>query len=653
MSAALRCGLFFFAVVCYNYPVIFLYKKGFSTNMADKLQNFFHKSTVIHTVLPLLLALGAAFVGWFQLELSDAVPAAYLAAQWPVYAPLNALTALCITLLLYALTGRWSRATGLSGAVLTVLALVNYYTRDLHGSAVMPEDVLNLSTAAEVMGSYTLQITGTVVAIVLLYLPVLLAAWLQARLCADLPKRAAPKARAARYAGCAAGIFAILYAGYFAPFAPLPRSDAGWTWQTAYYRHGFLASSVETCRLLGDAVIQPAGYDETALPDIAAAAERPNAETDDRPDILLILSESLYDFSLVTDPQTDAELMPVIRALPNAVRGHTVSANVGGGTNVTEYEMLTSNSAMLVPTVTPFNGLDFSDANSVVGYLKSLGYTTMAAHPYAASNYNRDVVWKQLGFDETHFMQDFPTQETYGARPYQTDSATYRDWQALYEAMPADKPRFSFLVSIQTHGDYTMNDDTQNLVHAATDYGAFDHTMDEYLSCVQMSDAAFGELCEYFTDLYARTGRKVIVAMAGDHAPSFVAHVSDPALGQGSELTLLQRSTPFVIWANYPLPHADAAQNPADPLNRMDMVMLTPTLLEQAGLPLSDYYRYLLTLKDTAPVVTGAEDYTLPDGTAAAFGEDAARDALVRGYFDLEYNNIGTRANRVQAIFEP
>ena len=653
MSAALRCGLFFFAVVCYNYPVIFLYKEGFSTNMADKLQNFFHKSTVIHIVLPLLLALAAAFVGWFQLELSDAVPAAYLAAQWPVYAPLNALTALCVTLLLYALTGRWSRATGLSGAVLTVLALVNYYTRDLHGSAVMPEDVLNLSTAAEVMGSYTLQITGTVVAIVLLYLPVLLAAWLQARLCADLPKRAAPKARTARYAGCAAGIFAILYAGYFAPFAPLPRSDAGWTWQTAYYRHGFLASSVETCRLLGDAVIQPAGYDESALPDIAAAADRPSAETDDRPDILLILSESLYDFSLVTDLQADTELMPVINALPNAVRGHTVSANVGGGTNVTEYEMLTSNSPMLVPTVTPFNGLDFSDANSVVSYLKSLGYTTMAAHPYAASNYNRDVVWQQLGFDETHFMQDFPTQETYGARPYQTDSSTYRDWQTLYEAMPADKPRFSFLVSIQTHGDYTMNDDTQNLVHAATDYGAFDHTMDEYLSCVQMSDAAFGELCEYFTDLYARTGRKVIVAMAGDHAPSFVAHVSDPALGQGSELTLLQRSTPFVIWANYPLPHADAAQNPADPLNRMDMVMLTPTLLEQAGLPLSDYYRYLLTLKDTAPVVTGTEDYTLPDGTAAAFGEDAARDALVRGYFDLEYNNIGTRANRVQTIFEP
>ena len=607
--------------------------------MADKLQNFFHKPAVFHTVFPLLLALAAAFVGWFQLELSDSVPAAYLAAQWPVFAPLNALTALCITLLLYALTGRWSRATGLSGAVLTVLALVNYYTRDLHGSAVMPEDVLNLSTAAEVMGSYTLQITGRVVCIVLLYLPVLLAAWLQARLCADLPRHAAPKARAARYAGCAAGIFAVLYAGYFAPFAPLPRSESGWTWQTAYYRHGFLASSVEAFRLLGDPVIQPAGYDEAALPGIAALADdRPAAETDDRPDIVLILNESLYDFSLVTDPQTDADLLPVINALPNAVRGHTVSANVGGGTNVTEYEMLTSNSPMLAPTVTPFNGLDLSGANSVVGYLKSLGYTTMAAHPYTASNYRRDAAWQQLGFDETHFMQDFPTQETYGSRPYQTDSATYRDWQALYEAMPESQPRFCFLVTIQSHGDYTMNDASQNLVHAATNYGAFDHSMDEYLSCVQLSDAAFGELCAYFSEQYARTGRKVIVAMAGDHAPSFVTHVSDPALGAGSELALLQRCTPFVIWANYPLPNADAAQNPADPLNRMDMVMLTPTLLEQAGLPLSGYYRYL---------------YTLPDGTAARFGADPARDALVRGYFAWEYNNIGTRADRIQTFFEP
>ena len=37
-----------------------------------------------------------------------------------------------------------------------------------------------------------------------------------------------------------------------------------------------------------------------------------------------------------------------------------------------------------------------------------------------------------------------------------------------------------------------------------------------------MTDRAFGELTEYLTEQYEKTGRKVIVAMAGDHAPSFV-----------------------------------------------------------------------------------------------------------------------------------
>ena len=41
--------------------------------------------------------------------------------------------------------------------------------------------------------------------------------------------------------------------------------------------------------------------------------------------------------------------------------------------------------------------------------------------------------------------------------------------------------------------------------------------------------------------------------------------------------------------------------------------MLTPTLLQQAGLPLSDYYEYLLEMKHNTPVVTAANDYMKVD----------------------------------------
>lgn len=644
------------------YIMYFVYKfieKGIYAKRMQHFKNFDWKKFLMQGVLPCLLAVAVGFISRYQLELSDGVTESFLALQWPLYAPLNALTAFCLTLILFAMLGRWWLSTALSGAVFTIIALINYYTRDLHGSALMPQDILNLGTAAEVMGSYTLKITHDVIKIALLFLPILAIAFVQRRLCKGAPKRASWPARGVRVAGSALCVFLVMFFGYFGPVTIKPKTTYGWAWQNTYYTYGYLAGTIEATSLMADPIIEPEGYSDAAAVEAFAKADGytgpATAETaQDYPDVVLILSESFYDFDLVTDLQADTDIMPVTKNLPNSVYGHTISPHVGGGTNLTEYEMLTSNSLILMPSITPFNWLNLYNANSVVSYLKGLGYSTMAAHPYTNSNYQRDSAWLALGFDETHFEDDFPIQDRYGDRPYQTDSATYKDWEKLYEAMPEDKPRFSFLVSIQSHGDYDMNDASLDIVHAATDYGEYDELMDEYLSCIKMTDAAVQELCDYFTAQYEKTGRKVIVAMAGDHAPSFVTHVADPSFAAaGNDLELLQRSTPFFIWANYPLEHTDAAVSTTDPLNRMDMVMLTPTLLQQAGLPLSDYYKYLLEMKQNTPVVTAANDYMKADGTTAVYGVDPALDAWVKGYLNLEYNNIGAHAKRDQSIFTP
>ena len=607
--------------------------------------------------LPFALAVAAAFIARYQLELSDGVTPDFLAGQWPLYAPLNALTAFCLTLLLFALSGRWALSTGLSGLLFTVLALVNHYTRDLHGTALMPQDILNIATAAEVMGSYTLRVTRQVVTIGLLFLPVLAVAAAQHFL--QFGRQKAPrigwKRRLGRWAGCAAGMFVILYAGYFAPFAIKPKSTYGWAWQNTYYTYGYLAGTIESAGLLMNPIIQPENYTDDAAAAAAAKADgyTPAVATVDEqeyPDIILILSESFYDFDLVTDTQADADVMAVTKNLPNSIYGHTVSPHVGGGTNSSEYEMLSSNSLMLMPSITPFNWLNLYGANSIVSYLDELGYASIAAHPYTNSNYRRNSAWLALGFDEVYFEDSFPTEEYYGNRPYQTDSASYRDFAALYEAMPEDQPRFGFLVSIQSHGDYDMNDASLDLVHAATDYGEYDELMDEYLSCMYMTDRAFAELTEYFTEVYEQTGRKVIVAMAGDHAPSFVSHVADKSIAPENDLQLLERSTPYIIWANYPLENAGQASE-TDPLNRIDMCTLAPVVAEQAGLPLTPFYRYLLAMREYAPVYTAGNDYMDAAGATREFGEDAALDEWVHGYFALEYNNIGTHARRNQALF--
>ena len=595
-------------------------------------------------VLPCLLAVAASLIAWFQLELSDAVTLPYLLGQLPVFALLNALTACCLTALLYLFTGRWHISTGAAGAVWTILAIVNYYTRDLHGSAVMPQDVLNMGTAAEVMGSYTLHVDAKVVCIALLYLPVLAIAFWQARLTRRGGAKPGWKARGRRALGCAVYLFAVLYFGYFSPWPVMPRAPYGWNWQPTYYTCGYLAGTVRATALLADPVIRPDGNVEQDAADALAQLDAASPATGesaagDYPDIVLILSESFYDISLVTNPQADVDYLSNLHGIGNSIQGHTVSPHVGGGTNHSEYEMLTSKSLMLAPAVTPLNWLKLDGAESIVSHLEDLGYATLAAHPYTGSNYNRDSAWQALGFDETHFAEDFPTRETYGDRPYQTDSATYRDLEALYEAMPADQPRFAFLVSIQTHGDYDMNPPELDLVHAATDYGRYDGEVDEYLSCIYLSDQAIGELCNYFARQYEQTGRRVIVCLAGDHAPSFVDHIADHDGIADSDLWLLERSTPYFIWANYPLEGA-GSQNQADPYNRMDLCDLAPTLFQTAGLPLPDYYRYILQMKQRILVQTGGCDYMDATGTLRAYGSSPEDDRLLRGYFALEYQNL-------------
>ena len=115
-------------------------------------------------------------------------------------------------------------------------------------------------------------------------------------------------------------------------------------------------------------IIQPENYTDDAAAAAAAKADgyTPAVATVDEqeyPDIILILSESFYDFDLVTDTQADADVMAVTKNLPNSIYGHTVSPHVGGGTNSSEYEMLSSNSLMLMPSITPFNWLNLYGAN--------------------------------------------------------------------------------------------------------------------------------------------------------------------------------------------------------------------------------------------------------------------------------------------------
>ena len=78
-----------------------------------------------------------------------------------------------------------------------------------------------------------------------------------------------------------------------------------------------------------------------------------------------------------------------------AVGGEVYVSVKGGNTANTEFEFLTGNSMAFLPTGSiPYQQYIKSETPSLASYLKSLGYTTTAIHPYNRSGWDRDTVYE-------------------------------------------------------------------------------------------------------------------------------------------------------------------------------------------------------------------------------------------------------------------
>ena len=615
--------------------------------------------------MQLILALAAAAVGWLQLERSAGSRNDILLALAPPYLLLGLLTAFAIPFLVYVLCGRWPVATGVGGAVLTLFALVNYYVRMLHGSALLAADIANAATAADVVGAYDIRPDATSVKLGLCFLPVLaivaVQAWLGWWARPDTVPPTTWRSRLRRWGCGVIALFALFFFGYFGPVTVMPTDLA--TLASAisfnFNNYGYTPSLVSSVLLLLNPVVKPDGYLPEVLDEAAARAAAytpavPEADAADYPDIILILNESLYDPQLVTDLQTDAPYMDVLHGLSGqAATGYALVPDVGGGTNRSEFSLLASHSMTLMPGLTPFATMPMDGQPSAVTYLQALGYTTMAAHPAEPENYRRGVAWPALGFEETYFFEYFlPHRTPYSNRTfYVTDDTAYPDFIAAYESMPEEQPRFAYLLTIQNHGGYEDVADTDLLVRDATDYGGIDHAMDEYLSCLALDDQALASLMQYFTNLYNETGRRVVLAMAGDHAPYMVDPITRSDL-TGTDRTVRQRSTPLLLWTNYPAGTRVSLGTADSALPVVDLCAVFPLAAEQAGLPLSPYYRYILAMRTHCAAWTNLGGALLPDGTFVPDGADAEIDSWLAGYYALEYNAL-TSSVRQDTLFLP
>ncbi len=260
--------------------------------------------------------------------------------------------------------------------------------------------------------------------------------------------------------------------------------------------------------------------------------------------------------------------------------------------------------------------------------LKNRGYTTLATHPAPGSNYSRTKGYSGLGFDNSRFIEDYKDIQHFGSRMFATDETVYKNLINWYENM-GDEPRFIYALTIQNHGGYVFNKESENTVKVKKDFEDNTSKVNEFLSCMQLSDKAFKVLVDYFKNCE----REVVICMMGDHAPDFAKNVIDGKYSEREKETLL-RSVPYIMWSNKKdLSKANVPQ-------QMGMVGVVPQLLKAAGIQLSGYYKYICTLAESVPVITAYGEYREHSGKAHTVSKDEEYYDDVKRYFDLAYANI-------------
>ncbi len=504
-------------------------------------------------------------------------------------------------------------------ALLSILGLANGYVVLFRGCPILPADLYLISTAKEVSQNYSYLFTyymyiGT--AFFLVTLSFIL------RIVDVKPEKKEYRRFALIYV-----IIAVLAVPGFYGNAQLLKGNIDlWRPVKTYRKYGtFNGFGVN---LLAMQVTKPEGYDVNTVGDVLKGYESDPISTEKTPNIITIMCEAWSDLSVVGDYETNEEVMPYFNSLnENIIKGHAYSSVVGGTTANSEYEFQTGNATTFLPTGTvPYQQYIQGESHSFTRILKSLDYSATALHAYRRNTYRRELVYPMIGFDEYYAKEAFknPTM----LRTYITDQSDFEKVIEMYEQRDTTKPFYMFNVTMQNHSAYDTYKMDYNI--NLTDVSGYDDA-EEYLSCVNHTDTALKTLIDYFSQVEEPT----YIVFFGDHQPNldsgFFTHLLGDDIGDLEIEDLQKRYTvPFFIWSNKPME--------SKTVDKISINYLSAFFLQEAGLPMTAYDKYLMDLYEKYPVVN-LNGYIDKDGNYYDANQIKDNPDLV-DYNKLVYNAI-------------
>ena len=529
----------------------------------------------------------------------------------------------------FFLFGRRGAAAAVVAFALFFIGLAEYFVILFKSMPISPGDLSALSTAAAVAGSgYTYELS----AFCLYGLSFCAVALLACEAAGCLRPAHGTRRRRALIIDIVVGLALIGAVGAHVTlidyYNTLGITIYTWRPLESYYRQGFLPAFISGAQTINPP--KPDGYDvegaEELVDEYAAAYDAREADDQNRaaaeaqfdeekPTVIAIMNETFSDLSIYQMLHADYTGPSYFKSLSDCLaRGTLYVSAYGGGTANTEFEFLTGNSmANLGSGVYPYTIYNLTDVGNLAQQFKDLGYDTLAMHPNHATNWNRENVYEDFGFDGFLAIEDFQDAET--LRGMVTDQATY---DTILERLETNSdPQFIFDVTMQNHSGYDTGLIPADKQLDLSIDGMSDSEVNEYVSLIQESDRALAE----FIGQLRQLDRKVVVVFFGDHQPYFPSRFNDLWFTDEDEATHQQRlwQTDYVIWANYDVAGNDQTSETDD----LSVNYLGAKLMEVIGAPLSTYQKALMGLREKLPAIN-TTGYLDADGTWHLAGDETA-----------------------------
>jgi phosphoglycerol transferase MdoB-like AlkP superfamily enzyme len=304
-------------------------------------------------------------------------------------------------------------------------------------------------------------------------------------------------------------------------------------------------------------VPQPSNYQEGTIAQVREASKATySTDPEFKPNIIFVMSEAFWDPTLMKNVSFSEDPMPFFHSLQKSQTSGTMLSPVyGGGTANTEFEALTGFSTQFLPDGSiPYAQYANKPIEALPSILQKQGYATSAIHPYDNWFYNRNDVYKKLGFDKFVSKEFFNSPKTNGQYILDTELTQ----KMLEEVKATDKPDFIYATSMQNHGPYSATPNTPNSQSKIKVSGshlspASQAILENYTNSVSEVDQSLKQLIEGLQ----QSNEPTEVIFYGDHLPMLgddynVYKEADFVKGDNTYEDYMKLHTvPFVTWNNF------------------------------------------------------------------------------------------------------